>query len=308
MSSRVARAVHVGNSKKSRVPIKQQLSDAVERGDLPTLKLLLPQCGIVGYSCQLLLLAMRRKRTNNHRELLKLLIDHGAKLDASDDNYSSFFDYVFRDLRKSKTLDFTTEGYADRGRRQREDVTAIAALPDDLKLLVGRGGADITLPRVMDNQNFLGELQWTVRRAGSCGCALLRFFLEQGLDPNFQSMSFLTSSSLLVDCLRRRNFGAASLLIEYGAWQSGPIVFDYLREGDRVEWLTSGIYPSMKVYFDSIKDADNKPVSELIAAKQKLIKRRQETYPSLVIPALATVYPSSFDPAPIAAIISEYVI
>lgn len=292
------------------VPIRRRLSDAVESGDLKTLRSLLQHCS-VEYSYKLLLLAMRRKRIDSgykHRELLKLLIDHGAKLDASDDNYSSLFDYIFRDLQKSKTLDFSISDNGHRGERQREDVAGIAALADDLKLLVSRGGADLTLSRVMDNQYFLGELQWTVRRGGSCGYTLLHFFLDQGMDPNFEPPLGSPNNSLLVSCIRLQDFKAAALLIEYGAWQSGKIVFSYLREGDSINWLNPGEYESLDLYLDSFNDHPNELALKLVVAKEKLLKRRQETYPSCIKPALAPAFPPSFDPAPIAAIISEYVL
>lgn len=269
------------------------LNVSVECGNLAGVKLLLPHCSQDG-SHKLLLSAMQCKRHLHTREVLQILIDRGIKLDSSDASYNCLLDYVFRDLQNFRSS-------SHRGNRDWRNITSLNnlfALAVDLKLLLERGGADLTLPQVLNNQTFCAELERTVLNSETIGRILLRFFLDQGFDPNFKQLTNPPRISLLVTFLDQRNWGAASLLIEYGAMPP-PSLNSNIRDDN-----------DLQRYLDHFKDNLGATILQLRQGMERKLQRRKEIYPHHLKLALdpACNSHSSFDTSPLVTIISEYLL
>lgn len=279
------------------------LNVSVECGNLIGVKLLLPHCNSDCYY-KLLLSAMQCKRHLHTREVLKTLIDSGGKLDSSDTSYSCLLDYVLRDLQNFRN----SSHRSNRDWRNITSLNNLFALAGDLKLLMERGVADLTLPRILSNQTFCYELEWTVLNSETIGRILLRFFLEQGFDPNFKQLTSPPRISLLVSFLNQRNWGAASLLIEYGArLPSSPPPSPNSNIHDDSNRDDDG---RLQRYLDHFKDSSGTTITQLRQGMERKLQRRKETYPHHLKLALDPACNShnSFDTGPLVTIISEYVL
>lgn len=188
---------------------------------------------------------------------------------------------------------------------------------EDLKLLF-RGGADLS--RVLNNSQTLFELFYFIRNGadcadtgnGSCGNHLLRFFLEHGLDPNYEynddndrATSPLYEGDIFPNCIHHCAWTSAALLLEYGASHSGILHFNP-RHGK----IGTRTFENLHAYLDKSNSADFGGKDQLRRGLADREKRRTETYPAYLKAAIdpACQLASSFDSSPFATIISNYLL
>lgn len=238
-------------------------------------------------------------------EMIKTLTEHGIKLDSSADSYKYLFDYAMRGMQKIKVSIVHSD----------EQKKSVAELIDDLNILLVNCG-HLTFSQILENPLLvieLGTLAYCGQLTDTNLLVLLRFFLDLGLDANVQLTNYIRHEqagkieyrSLLSVFLDWGKWEAASLLLEYGAYQSGKIVSTY-----RGNFNPGPFFDDFSAYLDSFKSCAATSFYLLEDGLKKKLQRRQEICRHHLEPVLdpACNLHSSFDTRPLLIIISEYVL
>lgn len=273
----------------------RSLKSAVESGNLPGLKLLFAH-GAKYEECEmreLLFIAMRHPRKlSYYREIIKILVDHGANLDPPDNSCQHLLDYVVRWLRKIQIEKKMSVGFVISSLRN------IAEITGDLGILLANDGANLTLQKVLETRDFILELELAIRYYGKVAHLLLRHFLDWGLDPSSSSETIPSAPPSLLACvLDVQNWDAASLLLEYGAYQHGEIVSIY----------SELVFNDFQAYIDCFRTSSGDKIYKLQEGMEKKLRRRQEVCLMHLKPVLDPIC-KPFDTAPLIVIVSEYLL
>lgn len=216
-------------------------------------------------------------------EVIKILIDHGARLDNIVDvgTTNARFAKFVRDRIVKLNLRHATVFYQVANPPELEEIAkAELDLVEILDLLVSRAQADVAFANVLEDEAIIKDCCRFNLYDPKSTFPLLRFFLVRGLDTKHYEHLLNTS-------LMQQNWKLAALLIEFGANCPGWHIQEYLGSFQRR-------YPGS--------------VSILKEGIENRISRRnlicQHLFQS-ISPVCAQGTPS-FDVTPLCAVISEY--